>query len=137
MPSLYALAHEKVDCVSCCQERTGVKGVEFGEGFSLTKMLGSKANDDFNVKDGKVVTTTNRSGGINGGITNGMPLTLRVAMRPTPSIAKEQASVNLASLEPTTVKVMGRHDSCIVPRAVAGIESAVAIAVLKKYYEQI
>ena len=115
----------------------GVKGVEFGDGFSLSQMRGSEANDGFNVKDGKVVTTTNRSGGINGGITNGMPLTLRVAMRPTPSIAKEQASVNLVNMEPTTAKVTGRHDSCIVPRAVAGIESAVAIAVLKKYYEQV
>ena len=109
-----------------------VKGVEFGDGFSLSRMRGSEANDPFAYEDGKVVTLTNRSGGINGGITNGMPLTLRVAMRPTPSIAKEQRSVNVLTGENVILKIKGRHDACIVPRAVAAVESAVALAVLDK-----
>lgn len=109
-----------------------VKGVEFGDGFSLSRMRGSEANDPFAYEDGKVVTLTNRSGGINGGITNGMPLTLRVAMRPTPSIAKEQRSVNVLTGENVILRIKGRHDACIVPRAVAAVESAVALAVLDK-----
>lgn len=109
-----------------------VKGVEFGDGFSLSRMRGSEANDPFAYEDGKVVTLTNRSGGINGGITNGMPLTLRVAVRPTPSIAKEQRSVNVLTRENVILRIKGRHDACIVPRAVAAVESAVALAVLDK-----
>ena len=113
----------------------GVKGVEFGLGFGFGEGRGSSCNDAFSVSDGKVVTLTNNAGGINGGITNGMPLTLRVALRPTPSIAIEQDSVDLVTLTPTKVSVKGRHDACIVPRAVAAIESAVAIAVYDKYLE--
>ncbi|MBQ8178475.1 MAG: chorismate synthase [Clostridia bacterium] len=113
----------------------GVKGVEFGSGFDLTEMRGSFANDPFAVVGGKVQTLTNHAGGINGGITNGMPLTLRVAMRPTPSIAKEQDSVDLLTLTPTRLSVKGRHDSCIVPRAVAVVECAVAIAIYQKLLE--
>lgn len=109
-----------------------VKGVEFGDGFSLSRMRGSEANDPFAYENGKVVTLTNRSGGINGGITNGMPLTLRVALRPTPSIAKEQRSVNVLTGENVILKIKGRHDACIVPRAAAAVESAVALAVLDK-----
>ena len=109
-----------------------VKGVEFGDGFSLTRMRGSEANDPFAYEDGKIVTLTNRSGGINGGITNGMPLTLRVAIRPTPSIAKKQHSVNVLTRENVILEIKGRHDACIVPRAAAAVESAVALAVLDK-----
>ena len=114
----------------------GVKGVEFGDGFNLASSYGSLANDSYVVEDDKITLASNKSGGINGGITNGMPLTLRVALRPTPSIAKEQDSVNLITKEPTKISVKGRHDSCIVPRAVAAIESAVAIAIYKKLIEQ-
>lgn len=118
-----------------------VKGVEFGEGFGLSKMKGSEANDAFVLKQsGKtraegqnvcenVVTATNFSGGINGGISNGMPVTLRVAIRPTPSIGIPQKSVNLETGENVNVEIKGRHDACIVPRAAVCIESAVALAV--------
>ncbi len=113
----------------------GVKGVEFGSGFELASMRGSVANDCFTVADGRVQTKTNHAGGINGGITNGMPLTLRVAMRPTPSIGREQDSVELTTLTPTKLTVKGRHDSCIVPRAVAVVECMVALAVYQKVLE--
>ena len=113
----------------------GVKGLEFGAGFDISQMRGSIANDAFVVEEGKVSTLTNHAGGINGGITNGMPLTLRVAMRPTPSIAKEQNSVDLLTLQPTKLSVKGRHDSCIVPRAVAVVECAVAISIYQKLVE--
>lgn len=113
-----------------------VKGVEFGDGFDLAKMRGSEANDAFTFEGKEVKTVTNRSGGINGGIANGMPITLRVAIRPTPSIATVQNSVNLASGEPCEIQVKGRHDACIVPRAVAPVESAVALAVLDELLKQ-
>jgi len=104
-----------------------VKAVEFGNGFETAKLLGSENNDPFIVREGKVQTLTNNAGGILGGITNAMPLTLRVAVKPTPSIAKPQRTVNLSSMENTTVIVKGRHDPCIVPRAVPVVEAAVAI----------
>lgn len=104
-----------------------VKGVEFGAGFDITKMLGSEANDNFRFSDGQVITETNNNGGINGGISNGMPLTLRVAFKPTPSIAREQKSVNLETKENVILKIGGRHDACIVTRAVVGVESAVSL----------
>ncbi len=107
-----------------------VKGVEFGDGFALARLRGSSANDAFEVKDGHIVTSTNRSGGINGGIANGMPIVVRAALRPTPSISIAQKSVDLAKVEPCELIVKGRHDACIVPRAVPCIESAVALAVL-------
>ena len=106
-----------------------VKGVEFGAGFAVASMRGSENNDPFAVENGKVVTTTNHCGGILGGITTGMPLTFRAAFKPTPSIATEQQSVNLSTLENARVTVGGRHDPCIVPRAVPVIEAAAAIAV--------
>lgn len=107
-----------------------VKGVEFGDGFSLTKVPGSVANDSLRYVDGKVVTTKNSAGGINGGISNGNNITLSVAIRPTPSIAKEQDTVDLINKVNTKIKIKGRHDACIVPRAVPCIESAVALAIL-------
>ncbi len=106
-----------------------IKGIEFGNGFGCTTLRGSENNDPF-VTDGvRVTTKTNNSGGIQGGMTNGMPLIFRVALKPTPSIGREQSSVNLRTMENTTLSVTGRHDPCIVPRAVPVIEAAAAIAV--------
>ena len=111
-----------------------VKGIEFGSGFELAKMRGSKANDEFCFKGDDIKTLTNNSGGINGGISNGMPITLRVVVKPTPSVSKEQKSVNLLTNEPAVLSVKGRHDACIVPRAVPCIESAVALALLDELF---
>jgi chorismate synthase len=104
-----------------------VKGVEFGAGFRITELLGSQANDAFQMQADKVATATNQSGGILGGISSGMPITLRVAIKPTPSIAKEQQTVDLSKMENTKVTVGGRHDPCVVPKAVPAVEAAVAI----------
>jgi len=106
-----------------------VKGVEFGAGFAAAGMMGSENNDSFILKDGQIRTATNHAGGILGGITNGMPLTFRAAFKPTPSIAREQQSVDLETMTETTLRVPGRHDPCIVPRAVPCVEAAAAIAV--------
>lgn len=106
-----------------------VKGLEFGAGFALAQMCGSEANDPFCVREGRVETETNRCGGILGGITTGMPLRFRVAFKPTPSIALEQRSVDLDTMEERTLRVQGRHDPCIVPRAVPVVEAAAALAV--------
>lgn len=107
-----------------------VKGIEFGSGFGLSAMRGSDANDGFTVEDGKVVTATNHSGGINGGISNGMPVTLRIAVKPTPSVSVVQRSVDLETKTPCELRIKGRHDACIVPRAVPCVESAVSLAIL-------
>lgn len=106
-----------------------VKGVQFGKGYELSKMKGSQANDPFEFKDGNVVTKTNNNGGILGGISTGMPIVFNVAIKPTASIFKEQNSVNINSKENTKLKIQGRHDSCIVVRAVPVIESVAAIAI--------
>ena len=105
------------------------KGIEFGAGFEAACMRGSENNDPFDVKDGKVVTKTNNCGGILGGITDGMPLVFRAVFKPTPSISREQESIDLTAMEKTTLKVSGRHDPCIVPRAVPAVEAAAALAV--------
>ncbi len=107
-----------------------VKGVEFGLGFDLSTMNGSKANDAFYFDGDKVKTKTNNSGGINGGISNGMPLTMRVAFRPTPSISREQESVDLVNKTNVKIKIRGRHDACVAVRALPVIESAVYLALL-------
>ena len=104
-----------------------VKGVEFGAGFGVAKMRGSENNDPFTVKDGKVVTQTNHAGGILGGITNGMPLVFRLAVKPTPSIAKQQQTVSLSKKQVEELVVTGRHDPCIVPRAVPVVEAVTAL----------
>ena len=106
-----------------------VKGVEFGEGFGAARLRGSENNDGFCVRDGKIGTITNHCGGILGGITNGMPLRFRAAVKPTPSIYRPQQSVNLETMEETTLQIQGRHDPCIVPRAVPVMEAAAAIAI--------
>ena len=105
-----------------------VKGIEFGAGVAFSLMRGSEANDPFAVKDGKVVTKTNHAGGVNGGITNGMPVTFEVTIRPTPSISLPQESVDLRTGEEVEMEIKGRHDPCIVPRAVPVIEAAAALA---------
>ena len=105
-----------------------VKGVEFGDGFALADMRGSEANDPFRMEGGRVVTETNRAGGILGGITSGMPLLIRCAIKPTPSIYKPQMTVDFAKGEERELTVRGRHDPAIVHRARAVLESAVALA---------
>lgn len=108
-----------------------VKGVEFGAGFNCAKMLGSENNDEFYVDDhGHVVTRTNNAGGILGGISSGMPITVRVAFKPTPSIGKPQQTVDYSSLKNEVININGRHDPCVVPRAVPCVEAALNIAIL-------
>lgn len=107
-----------------------IKGIEFGKGFELAKMRGSESNDPFEYKDGKVVTTTNNCGGILGGITNGMPILFTAAVKPTPSISQKQRTVDLQTKQNTTLEIHGRHDPCIVPRAVPVIEAVTAVAII-------
>ena len=106
-----------------------VKGVEFGAGFAAAGMRGSEDNDPFAVENGAVVTVTNNCGGILGGISDGMPIVFRAAIKPTPSIAKTQHSVDMTALEAKDIRITGRHDPCIVPRAVPCVEAAAALAV--------
>lgn len=106
----------------------GVKAVAFGAGVAFSLMRGSEANDPIVKKDGAIVTRTNHAGGLNGGITNGMPIVFEVTMRPTPSIGLPQETVNLTTGEEDEVEITGRHDPCIVHRAVPVIEAAAALA---------
>jgi chorismate synthase len=106
-----------------------VKGIEFGTGFGFATMRGSKANDEFYYDGETIKTRSNNNGGINGGISNGMPITFRVVVKPTPSIAKQQNTVDLTKKENVKIKIEGRHDACIVPRAVPVIEAISAIAI--------
>lgn len=103
-----------------------VKGVEFGDGFGISAMTGADANDQLHYADGKVVAETNHNGGITGGITNGMPVIFRVAIKPTPSISREQKTISLQEKCDTTLTIVGRHDPCIVQRAVPVIEAVTA-----------
>ncbi len=106
-----------------------VKGVEFGLGFGFSKMKGSLANDSFKTENGKIVTETNNSGGINGGITNGMPIIFRTAFRPTPTISKAQNTVNIKTGEDAVLEAKGRHDPCIVHRAKVVVDSVTALVI--------
>lgn len=106
-----------------------VKGIEFGGGFDICEKKGSEANDQMTVKDGKIVSETNNSGGIQGGITNGMPVVFRTAIKPTPSISKTQKTVNMSTLEEVDFSIKGRHDPCIVHRARVVIDSVAALVV--------
>ncbi|MCL2209380.1 MAG: chorismate synthase [Treponema sp.] len=113
-----------------------VKGIEFGNGFAAAGNFGSKNNDPFFVDEGKIKTRTNNSGGITGGITNGMPVIFRAAFKPTPSIGIQQESVSLSRLENTVLKINGRHDPCIIVRAVPCVEAAAAIALYDAYLDR-
>ena len=106
-----------------------IKGLNFGSGFAGAYMRGSENNDQYVIENGQIRTKRNYAGGILGGITNGMPLVFEVAVKPTPSISMEQKSVCLSTMEETTLTVKGRHDPCIVPRAVPVVEAAAAIAI--------
>lgn len=108
-----------------------VKGVSFGDGFAVCRRRGSQNNDAFDLDgEGQIRTRTNHEGGINGGITNGMPVVINVGIKPTPSIALPQASVNLESMTAQTLTIQGRHDPCIVPRAVVVVEAVAALVFL-------
>jgi len=104
-----------------------VKGVEFGAGFTVAQLKGSENNDHFTLREGKILCTANHAGGILGGISNGMPIVARLAIKPTPSIAQTQRSVNWQTHQISEISVSGRHDPCIVPRAVVVAESTMAI----------
>ena len=107
-----------------------VKGIEFGLGFGFAAQTGSQANDPFCIKDGQIKTATNHNGGILGGITNGMPVLFRTVIKPTPSISQKQQTVNFHTGQPVELTITGRHDPCIVRRAVPCIESAAALALM-------
>jgi chorismate synthase len=107
-----------------------LKGVEFGQGFSLCRQRGSQANDPFTIENSELKIKNNRSGGILGGMSSGAPLVARLAFKPTPSIAHEQSSVDLKIMEERVLRVGGRHDPCIVPRAVPVCEAVMAIVLL-------
>lgn len=107
-----------------------VKGIEFGNGFEAINLYGSENNDNFCIVDGEIKTATNNAGGINGGITNGMPIVFRTAIKPTPSIYKEQNSVSIANKTEQKLQIKGRHDPCIVQRAVPVVEAVTAFTIL-------
>ena len=104
-----------------------VKGVEFGLGFAIAELKGLESNDPYVMQGGKVATSTDNMGGVLGGLSNGMPLMMRVAIKPTPSIGKEQKTVNLSTMQDASVIIKGRHDPCVVPKAVPAVEAAVAV----------
>ena len=104
-----------------------IKGVEFGAGFACADMYGSQMNDCFEFEDGVITTRTNNNGGINGGITNGMPILFKCAVKPTPSISKEQNTIDFISGENVKLSVKGRHDPCIVHRVRVVVDSIVAV----------
>jgi len=104
-----------------------VKGVEFGAGFNSARMKGSENNDPFGIENGKVITRSNNAGGVIGGISNGMPLVVRVAVKPTPSITVPQQTVDIKNTQETQLKIAGRHDVCIVPRAIAVVEAMMSL----------
>ncbi len=113
-----------------------IKGVEFGQGFNITEIRGSQANDEFILENGEIKTSTNNNGGILGGITNGMPLVFRVAVKPTPSIGKLQKTVDICKKHEATLTIKGRHDPCIVPRVIPVVEAAVAVVILDLLLER-
>ncbi|WP_313339096.1 chorismate synthase [Sedimentibacter sp.] len=113
-----------------------VKGIEFGAGFDITKLTGNNANDEFIITNNKITTTTNNNGGILGGITNGMPIVFRTAIKPTSSIGISQHTVDLHEMKETEINVAGRHDPCIVPRVIPAINGAAALVILDLILER-
>ena len=113
-----------------------VKGVDFGAGFDVVQRHGSENNDPFVLEDGRIVTATNHAGGILGGITNGMPVTMRVAFKPTPSISLPQQTVSLSRMEPAELVIRGRHDPCVTHRAVPVVEAVAALVALDMLLEE-
>ena len=107
----------------------GIKGVEFGTGFAIADMTGKDANDPFFVEQGRVKTRTNHAGGINGGITNGMPIVFRCAVRPTPTLGVEQNTVDIAAMTDAVLQSKGRHDPCIVHRARVVVDCITALTI--------
>jgi chorismate synthase len=106
-----------------------VKGVAFGAGFAVAGMKGSENNDLYDIRDGKIIARTNNAGGVLGGISTGMPVIVRVAVKPTASIAKTQETVDIQKMARTSLAVTGRHDTCIVPRAVPVVEAMMAVII--------
>ena len=106
-----------------------VKGVEFGSGFEAARKKGSENNDPFSIEEGKIITESNNAGGILGGISNGMPIVVRIAVKPTPSISIKQETVDINRMQKAEMEVHGRHDTCIVPRAVPVVESMMAVTI--------
>ena len=113
-----------------------VKGIEFGNGFGCTELFGSENNDEFALKNGEIITKTNNHGGILGGISSGMPIIFRAAFKPTPSISRPQNSVDFKEMTERELVIKGRHDPCVVPRAVPCVESALNIALLSALNEK-
>jgi len=113
-----------------------VKGVEFGAGFGFATLPGSRANDSFYTDGKQIRTKTNNSGGVNGGITNGMPLIFRCCVRATPSISREQETVSIRQMEDTKLSIHGRHDPCVLPRAVPIVEAITAIGLMELWKER-
>ena len=120
-PALLALLYTALFAIPA------VKAVEFGLGRGFASLKGSESNDAFTVKDGKLTTETNNAGGILGGLSNGMPIACTVTIKPTPSIGKRQKTVDISKMEETYIEIEGRHDPCIVPRAVPVVEAMVAV----------
>ena len=112
-----------------------VKGISFGIGDQFARMSGAEANDPYTVEDGQIRTLTNHNGGILGGITNGMPVVFSTVIKPTPSISRPQQTVNLETMQPETLEITGRHDPCIVPRAIPVLEAAAMIALYDAWKE--
>lgn len=113
-----------------------VKGIEFGLGFDITRIYGSQAKDEYVIQDDKIYTKSNNNGGILGGITNGMPIVFRTAIKPTPSIYLEQETINIKDRKNVSLQIQGRHDPCIVPRVLPVIEGAAALVVLDLILER-
>lgn len=111
----------------------GVKGVEFGKGFDIASMKGSQSNDQYAIKKKEIIALSNNMGGVCGGMSDGMPLNFDVAFKPTPSISKEQFTVDLEKRRNTKISIKGRHDPCIVPRAVSVVEAMTSITILDQY----
>jgi len=107
-----------------------VKGVEFGLGSAITEMKGSESNDEYMMQNGKVVAMSDNMGGILGGLSNGMPIIIHIAIKPTPSVGKEQKTVDLSTMRDSILSIKGRHDPCVVPKAVPAVESAVAVTLV-------